>query len=145
MLVDEFGRFQQQSVNASTLGVTKTLDFSEQEVLSVHNGAAWATLFLLYDSQRFEQSVFHNKYEREKQKCIATVERVQRSQVPRDANIMSSHVVCKIKVEDHDSFRLKARTTVHGSEDSDRENLWSDCFTCAIIEIRTFTTADAVF
>lgn len=88
--------------------------------------------------------MLRNVYEREEQKYIATVKCVQRRQVLRDSNIVSSHVVYKIRVEDDDSLRLKARISPHGNKDSDTENLWSDFCTCALIGIRTVTTVAAV-
>lgn len=143
-MVDEVWRFEQQSVNASTLGVIKTLTSNEQEVLSSMMEQLGQRPFLLHHAQGFEQSVLHNAYEREEQKYIATVKRVQRRQVPRDANIVSSHVVYKIKVEDDDSLPLKARIAPQGNEDSDTENHRSDCCTCAPIGIRAVTTVAAI-
>lgn len=83
-------------------------------------------------------------YEGEEHKYIVTVKRVQRRQLPRDANIVSSHVVYKIKVEDDDSLRLKARIAPHGNEDSDTKNPRLDCCTCAPIGVRAVTTVAAI-
>lgn len=80
-----------------------------------------------HHAEEFEQSAMVPAYEKEEDKDIHTVHRVHRKTVPHDVKIISLHVVYKIKVEDDDSLRLKARIAPHGNEDSEKSIFSSDC------------------
>lgn len=86
--------------------------------------------FMNHRAQGFEQSAMIKAYENEEAKHIKTVQRIPRWKISRDANVVSSHVVYRIKVEDDDSLRLNARIAPHGNEDSDTENSKTDCCMC---------------
>lgn len=74
----------------------------------------------------FEQSAIIRAYEQEEGKYVKKVQRVLRKNLPLHANIVSSHVVYKIMVEDDESLRLKTRIAPHSNEESDAQNLRSD-------------------
>lgn len=58
---------------------------------------------------------------------ISSMKCVHPNQVPEDANIRSSHVAYKVKVEDDDLFKLKAWKVPCGNGYADTSKLWSDC------------------
>lgn len=84
-----------------------------------------------HHAQGFEQKAIFKAYESEEQNYIKTVKLVHRKQVPHDANIVLSHVLYMIKVEDDESLRLKARIAPHDKEDSDAKNLSFYCCMCS--------------
>lgn len=51
-------------------------------------------------------------------------------EVPDNANIIPSHPVYKIEIEQHDALRLNARIAPHASEDSIKFELRPDCAMC---------------
>lgn len=57
--------------------------------------------FIVHHAQFFDQSVMKQAYEKEERKYLENVRRVQHKSAPRDANIISSQTVYKIKVEDN--------------------------------------------
>lgn len=83
--------------------------------------------FMLHHAQVFDQFAVVNAYVTEEAKFLQNVKRIPRSSLPKNANVVSSHTVYRIKMEDDDSLLLKARIAPHGNEDSDTDNLKSDC------------------
>ena len=61
---------------------------------------------------------------------------VKRSNLPPGANIISSHAIYKIKLNDDQSLKLKARIAPHGNEDSDKDVMKTDCCMCSPLGIR---------
>lgn len=62
----------------------------------------------------------------------------------RDANIVSSHVLYKSKVEDDGSSRLNARIALHGKEHSDAQSLRFDCCMWSLTDICIVARSTAV-
>lgn len=65
-------------------------------------------------------------------------------EVPSNANVISSHTLYKIKIEEDNKLMLKARIASHGNEDSTKDVLKTDCCICIPIGIRIFTTIAAL-
>lgn len=65
----------------------------------------------------------------------AFVEVPERS-VPRDANVITSHVVYKIKTDETGSRKLKARVVPHGNRDTEKDNIRKDSATAQLGVIR---------
>ena len=132
------------TLQGGALEVVKTLTSNHQEVIQSMMDKLGQRPFMYHHAQGFDQSAMIKSYDAEEEKYISTVKRVPRRKVPRDANIVSSHVVYRIKVEDDDSLRLKARIAPHGNEDSDIENLKTDCCMCPPSGIRVITVTATV-
>ena len=59
-------------------------------------------------------------------------------------NIISSHVIYKIKINDDHSLKLKARISLHGNEDTQKELCKTDCSMCSPIGITVVLTTAVV-
>lgn len=100
--------------------------------------------FMLHHAQGFPQYVITNAYEAEELVFKKFVKCVPKSDVPTDANIISSHTVYKLKVQDDESLCLKARIAPHGNEDSLKSDLKSECSMCSPLGIRVVLTLTAI-
>ena len=65
---------------------------------------------------RDSPSTHQNGYGREEKSVKKIVQEVAISQVPKMENVVTSHVMCKVKHSDEGSLKLKARITVHGNK-----------------------------
>lgn len=65
--------------------------------------------------------------------------------VPKNANIISSHVIYKIKISDDASLKLKARIAPHGNEDSFKFDLKSDCAMCSPCGMRIILSLSSLY
>lgn len=92
--------------------------------------------FLRHQAQAFGQFPFVNAYQAEENEFLKNVQIINRQDVPRDANIISSHTIYKIKLNDDSSLKLKARIAPHGNEDCENDIMKSDCCMCSPIGIR---------
>lgn len=70
---------------------------------------------MLHHAQGFPQYVVLNAFQAEEKEFKKYVKCIPVSDVPPDANIISSYTVYKIKVENYESLRLKARIAPHGN------------------------------
>lgn len=61
---------------------------------------------------------------------------VQDKTVPRDANVISSHVIYKVKTEEDGARRLKARIVPHGNHDSEKEEIRKDSSNAQLFVVR---------
>ena len=52
------------------------------------------------------------------------------SKVPKDSNIITSHVLYKVRANDNGSLKLKARIAPHGNKDRDKAFLKTDSAQC---------------
>lgn len=51
---------------------------------------------------------------------------VEDTEVSRSSNIISSHVVYKLKIDDDDRKKMKARICPHGNRDAEKDDIRSD-------------------
>lgn len=58
---------------------------------------------------------------------MKSVKRVPRHSASSDANVISSHVLYMIKINDDSTLSLKARVDLHGNEIGVKTNMQSDC------------------
>lgn len=65
---------------------------------------------------------------------------VREADLPQSANIISSHVVYKVKTEEDKSMRLKARICPHGNRDIEKEDIRKDSATAQFDVIRLMLT-----
>lgn len=87
--------------------------------------------FLKFQAQGFEQFLMQSGYKDEEQSFLKTVEVIPKTNLPKNANIIRSHTIYKIKVNDDSPMNLKARIAPHRNEDNMRNELTKDCATCS--------------
>lgn len=61
-----------------------------------------------------------------------------------DANVISSHVIYKVKVNDDNSLKLKAWFAAHENENHAKDLLRSDCSMCSPTGFRVFTSMESL-
>lgn len=93
-----------------------TLESSEQETLSEMYTAFGNRPFLQHQAKAFEQSPLVNAYRKVEVKFLMNVKTVPRSSVPKSANIIGSHTIYKLKLNDDQSLKLKAHIAPHGMQ-----------------------------
>ena len=86
--------------------------------------------FLAHKAQGFPFHVLQKAYKAEEESFKKTVRVIDPSSVPAKENIISSHVLYKIKITDGEGLQLKARIAPHGNEDSIKREMRSDCSMC---------------
>lgn len=77
--------------------------------------------------QGFEQSVVIKSYKAEEEEFKKKMSVILKSDLSTNSNIMSSHVIYEIKINDDNYFKLKARISSHGNEYSNKTDLKSEC------------------
>ena len=83
--------------------------------------------FMRFEAQGFPSYPLINAYMEEEGNFKKHVKMVHLSQVPKIANIVNSHSLFKLKKLDDSSLKLKSRIAPHGNEDSDKDDLKTDC------------------
>lgn len=101
--------------------------------------------FLRHQSQAFPGNSIALAYASGVASCKKMVATVSMSAVSTDANIIISHVVYKVKVEDGRVLKLNARILTHGNEESLPHALQSDCSMCSPVSMRTIFSVAALF
>lgn len=101
--------------------------------------------FLRFQAQGFEQYVITSAYKQEEESFLKTVKLVPKEKVPENANIIRSHTLYKIKVNDDSTMKLTARIAPHGNEDAMRHELKTDCATCSTAGLRILESISALF
>ncbi len=76
--------------------------------------------FLLSQAQALPTRVTQNAYMREEKIFKETVKEVYVTNVPKDVNVITSHVLYKVKVLDDHSKTVRARIAPHGNKDSEK-------------------------
>lgn len=123
-------------LNGSSVQALEQLKSSEQETLRAMHKYFGNKPFLKYESQGFCQAPVINSYKKEEESFLKTVKQVCKNTVPTDANIINSHTLYKIKMDENSRLKLKARIAPHGNEDSLKTVLRSDCCMCSPVGIR---------
>lgn len=73
--------------------------------------------FLKSQAKGFKQCVRITARKVEEEDFLKTVKIVPKTKVPTSADVINSHTLYKIKVNDDRSLKLKARIAPHGNED----------------------------
>lgn len=134
---DETWKYQEdKDTVASASSSTLELQSNEQEILSQLSKFFGNKPFLRFQCQGFEQFPLINAYRKEEVQFLNIVKPVLIESVPRNANIIDSHTLYKVKHNDDDTLALKARIAPHVNEDRDKEELTTDCATCSPSGIR---------
>jgi len=85
----------------------------------------------LGNAQGLQSFITHNAYLKEETSFTKTVTKVHVSDIPENANIITSHVLYKVKVLDDGSKIVKARIAPHGNKDDLKDNLKKSSATCS--------------
>lgn len=100
------------------IGCLESLPSDEQSILRQIFNLFGNRSFMRHHAQAFDQFVIANAYAAEEAEFKKTVEVVNRSSVPKGSNVISSHVIYNVKIQDENSLKLKAHIAPHGNEDS---------------------------
>lgn len=100
--------------------------------------------FLRYQAQAYPDSVLLEAYTAEESDFKRTVNIIPLAEIPTNANIISSHTIYKIKVNDDQSLKLKARIAPHSNEDSLQFSLRSDCSMCPPLGFRIIASIASI-
>ena len=112
------------------------LTSAEQDALRMYYQRFEGKEFLLHHAEGLPSFITANSYSIEEHNFLKHCISVHRSKVPTNANVISSHILYKIKQRDDGSLTCKARIAPHGNEDRDRLNLKTDSACCPPIGIR---------
>lgn len=93
-------------------------------------------VFLHHHAQSFPAHILQNAYSGEKSLFKRTVRLASGSHSDRKANIGSSHVVYRIKLDKKNGFKVKALIAPQAYEDSPKYGLGSDFSTSAPIKVK---------
>lgn len=97
--------------------------------------------FMLHHSQGLPWFATKNTYFEEEESFMKTVRKVHISSVPIGSNVLSSHVLYKVKTLNDGSRKIKARIAPHGNKDRDRNKLKTDSAVCTPVGIRVLSFA----
>ena len=113
------------------------LTSAEQQLLLQYKEKFGQKEFLLNHAQGLPPSVTKKAYLSEEESFLNNCKLVHRTKVPGNANVISSHVLYKIKELDDGTLKCKARIAPHGNKDSNMNDLKRDSATCPPIGFRT--------
>lgn len=85
---------------------------------------------MLHEFQGFQSFATANAYASGAELFKRTMRSVPLREIPACANVIGSHTIYKVKIEDDHMLRLKARIALHGKEDSAKDKPHSDCIIC---------------
>lgn len=120
-----------------TLSASVTeLTSNSEETLSTFKNRFGFKDFLMYQAEGLPSYILWNAYNAKEEKFKQTVQEVHVTVVPKNANIITSHVIYKVKPNDDGSLKMKARIAPHGNKDKDRSDLKTDSATCPPTGIR---------
>ena len=71
---------------------------------------------------------------------VRTVRKVSMEKIPRNANVITSHVIYEVKVNDDGPLKMKARIAPGGNKDKDRNILKTDSAECPPNGIRILSS-----
>ena len=123
-----------ESSNVQALRVN--MRSTEQEELTLYVDTFGHKDFMKFQAQGLQSFLLSNAYYKEEESFKDTVETVTISQVPENANVITSHVIYKVKKNDDGSFKMKARIAPHGNKDLDRDQLKTDSAVCPPVGVR---------
>ena len=100
--------------------------------------------FMLHQAEGLRAHPVWNAYHDEEQKFRKTVREIPIHEVPKNSNIITSHVIYKAKENNDGSFRMKARIAPHGNKDKDKDRLKTDSSQCTPTGIRILLSISAL-
>lgn len=124
------------AISSNTIQAPLEMQSSEPNVLKQYLDVLGYKDFMLHQAQGLPDFPMHNTYSTQEEKFKSTVKEVYSKSIPESANVITSHVLYKIKANDDVALRMKARIAPHGNEDRERDKLKSDSATCPPTGIR---------
>lgn len=118
------------SAASSALSMKIDSNTLEQQVLKLYQSLFQNKTFMRHQAQSLEQFPIINAYKAEEETFLKTVTTVPIKTLPQDANIIGSHTIYKVKMNDDKTLKLKARIAPHGNEDDLKHLLTKDCAIC---------------
>ena len=115
---------------------THSLTSNAEAVISSYLQVFGQRPFMKFQAQGLPLYPLINSYQLEEDSFIKTVKLVHVSDVPKDANIITSHVIYKVKSNDDGTYKMKARIAPHGNKDKEKEQLKTDSCPCPPTGIR---------
>lgn len=122
-----------------------TLDSDEQTVL--------ATLYEKYGADQFTKNkapeipewLYFKALDAELDNWKGHYEHTKLCDIPPGANVVGSHVVYRIKKDEQEAFKFKARLVVHGNEDLQKDDIRKDAATAHLTAIRLVLSMAACY
>lgn len=84
-----------------------------------------------FQANVFPSYVLENSHNSEEKCFIRTVKCIRLLSAPAAGNTISSHVACRLKVNNDQSLKLKAIIGPHGYENCMLDTLKTDCLLCS--------------
>lgn len=106
------------------------LQVNEQSLLCKMINVPRNKLFLRYQAQKVPFYLMINGYEEKDAVFVKTVINIHIFRIQKDADIISSHVICKLQFNDDMDLSLKTRIVPHRNENSLKGELKTDCCFC---------------
>lgn len=116
--------------NASTTKVIELQSSASEDIATLYTPFG-NKYFMAHHAQGIPTFPLLNSFEAEEYVFKNTFTVVAIADVPLNANIISSHTIYKVKVNDDGTLRLKARIEPHGNEDLFKDLMRNDCSMCA--------------
>ena len=145
LINEENWRFSRTTLSSATTHSLPRLPSSEQQTLQLLLDTFGNKPFMRHHAQGFDQACMDNAYAVEEDGFKKTVKLIPRDQVPANSNVINSHVIYKVKINDDQTLKLKDRIAPHGNEDSLRSVLKSDCSMCSPTGVRIVIMISSLF
>lgn len=97
-----------------------------------------------HQAEDFEQAELLKAYEAQEDEFTKRVRKVSVKEVPWGAHIIRSHTLYKTTLEVSGKLRLKAKIAPHGSEDSKKFELRTECPMCPPAGIKLVLTIETL-
>lgn len=137
---NETWRFESTAVLSAYSSSSFKVQSVMQDVLNDMLNYFGDKLFLRHQAQAFPQFRLRSAYELEEADFKKMIKLHPIADLPNHANLISSHVIYKLKVNDDSSLKLKARIAPHRNEDSAKDLLRSKCSMCPPAGFRIVTS-----
>lgn len=121
------------------------LGSSEQHVLTEYTNVFSQKPFMYYQAQGLPSFPLLNAYKEEKEDFKRTVKIVPIYKTPKNANVITSHVLYKVKTNDENSLKMKAGIAPHGNKNSEKLHLKTASAACPPTGIRILLSLATIF
>ena len=122
-----------------------TLQSDEQHILSKFYGIVGKSQITRKSMEGLPSWIIQNAINREiEQNWTDAYEEVKETDVPRNANVISSHIVYALKSEENNTKRLKARLCPHGNRDQEKGNIRTDSSNAQFMVIRLLISLSTI-
>jgi len=132
------------AANKTQLALNELMS-SEQDEIDAYFQAFGQKDFLLHHAQGLPTFPIKNAFDKEEELFTKNVRLVHVNDVPKNANIITSHVIYKVKINDDGSKKMKARIAPHGNKDKLRHTLKTDSAMCPPTGIRLLLSLTTIF